>query len=53
MVYKFQGPFVVDFGKYARAFGEGEETPHREGIARTVEGYRRNPGAGMTSEESA
>ena len=44
MVYQFEGPFVVDSGKYARAFGDGEATPYREGIARTVEWYRRNLG---------
>ena len=52
MVYQFERPFDVDSGKYARAFGDGEETPHREGVRQTVEWYRRNPGAGMTTEES-
>jgi nucleoside-diphosphate-sugar epimerase len=44
MVYQFERAFVVDSGRYARAFGEGEATPYRDGIRRTVDWYRRNPG---------
>ena len=44
IVYQFERPFVVDSGKYARAFGEGEATPYREGIGRTVDWYRRSLG---------
>jgi nucleoside-diphosphate-sugar epimerase len=44
MVYQFEMPFVVDSGKYARAFGDGEATPYREGVRQTVEWYRRNLG---------
>jgi hypothetical protein len=39
-------PFVVDSGKYAGAFGEGEATPYRDGIGRTIDWYRGNLGAG-------
>lgn len=47
ILYQFEMPFVVDSGKYARVFGEGEATPHREGIGRTVDWYRRSVGVGM------
>jgi hypothetical protein len=42
IVYQFEMPFVVDSGKYAGAFGEGEATPYRDGIRRTLDWYRRN-----------
>lgn len=42
IVYQFERPFVVDSGKYARTFGQGEATPYREGIGRTVDWYRRS-----------
>ena len=35
-------PFVVDSGRYAGAFGEGEATPYRDGIRRTIDWYRSN-----------
>ena len=44
IVYQFERPFVVDSGKYAGAFGEGEATPYRDGIRRTLDWYRRNLG---------
>lgn len=47
ILYQFEMPFVVDSGKYARVFGEGEATPYREGIGRTVDWYRRSVGVGM------
>jgi hypothetical protein len=47
MLYKFQEPFVVDHGKFARAFG-GDVTPLEEAIARTVAWYRSAPAAGPT-----
>ena len=48
MVYQFERPFVVDSGKYTRAFGGSGATPYREGIERTVEWYRRdNPSGGL------
>jgi nucleoside-diphosphate-sugar epimerase len=48
MVYQFERPFVVDSGKYTRAFGGSGATPYREGIGRTVEWYRRdNPSGGL------
>jgi nucleoside-diphosphate-sugar epimerase len=39
MMYEFEEPFVVDHGKYARAFGDGA-TPLREGLVRTIAWYR-------------
>lgn len=39
MSYQFARPFVVDAGKFARAFG-AQVTPHREAVARTLEFYR-------------
>jgi nucleoside-diphosphate-sugar epimerase len=44
IVYQFERPFVVDSGKYAGAFGEGEATPYRDGIRRTLDWYRRDLG---------
>jgi nucleoside-diphosphate-sugar epimerase len=44
IVYQFEMPFVVDSGKYAGAFGEGEPTAYRDGIRRTLDWYRRNLG---------
>jgi nucleoside-diphosphate-sugar epimerase len=53
VVYQFEGPFVVDSGKYAKAFGEGKATPYREGIGRTVDWYRRSLGAGTARKARA
>lgn len=39
MAYQFEAPFVVDGGKYRRAFGGGP-TPHREAMRLTVEWFR-------------
>lgn len=39
MLYEFEKPFVVDHGKYARAFGD-HSTPHREAIRQTIAWYR-------------
>jgi nucleoside-diphosphate-sugar epimerase len=50
ILYQFERPFVVDCGKYARAFGEGEATPYREGIRQTLDWYRRNPGVGTAGK---
>jgi nucleoside-diphosphate-sugar epimerase len=44
IVYQFEMPFVVDSGKYAGAFGEGEATSYRDGIGRTIDWYRSNRG---------
>jgi nucleoside-diphosphate-sugar epimerase len=41
IVYQFEQPFVLDDGKFVRAFG-GAATPYREGIRRTVEWYHRD-----------
>ncbi|CAA9558255.1 MAG: NAD-dependent epimerase/dehydratase [uncultured Thermomicrobiales bacterium] len=43
MMYEFERPFVVDHGRYARAFG-GEATPHPEAIERTLDWYRTHAG---------
>lgn len=37
--YQFARPFVMDAGKFERAFG-GRVTPHEEAVARTLEFYR-------------
>ena len=41
IVYQFERPFVVDSGKYERAFGGSGAIPYREGIRRTLDWYRR------------
>lgn len=61
ILYQFEMPFVVDSGKYARAFNDGEAggeaggeaTPYREGIRRTVDWYRRTLGAGKARKGRA
>lgn len=53
IVYQFEMPFVVDSGKYTKAFGEGEATPYSEGIARTIDWYRRNLGTGTARKARA
>jgi nucleoside-diphosphate-sugar epimerase len=53
IVYQFEMPFVVDSGKYARAFGEGEATPYRDGVGRTIDWYRRNLGTGTAGKARA
>lgn len=40
MVYQFERPLVVDWSKYANAFG-GEAIPYREGIRETMQWYWR------------
>ena len=40
MLYQFEGPFVLDGGKYARVFGDVTPTPYRDGIARTLQWHR-------------
>lgn len=40
MAYQFEAPFVIDGGKYQRAFG-GAPTPHPEAMRRTVAWFRR------------
>lgn len=39
MLYEFTAPFVVDAGKFVRAFG-GTPTGHQEAMSRTVAWYR-------------
>jgi nucleoside-diphosphate-sugar epimerase len=39
VLYEFEGPFVVDHGKYERAFGN-HATPHREAIRQTLDWFR-------------
>jgi len=53
IVYQFEMPFVVDSGKYARAFGEGEATPYRDGVGRMIDWYRRNFGTGTARKATA
>jgi len=42
-LYQFEAPFVLDGGKFARAFGEGTITPHGEAIRQTLKWFRDNP----------
>ena len=42
-LYQFEKPFVMDHGKYERAFG-ASPTPHLEAIRRTLEWYRQKAG---------
>jgi len=42
MMYEFEKPFVVDSGKFERAFGV-TATPMRTAIEKTVAWYRANP----------
>lgn len=39
VLYEFESPFVVDHGKYERAFGN-HATPHREAIRQTLDWFR-------------
>ena len=39
-LHQWQEPFVVDAGKYHRAFGPFDVTPHRDAIAQTVSWFR-------------
>jgi len=43
MLYQFEEPFIVDHGKFERAFG-ANPTPHREAIRRTFDWFRQNTG---------
>ena len=43
VMYQSEQPFVVDHGKYERAFGINT-TPHREGIRKTLDWYRQKAG---------
>jgi nucleoside-diphosphate-sugar epimerase len=44
MLYEFEKPFIVDDGKFTRAFGnEMKATPLRDGLRATIEWYRANP----------
>jgi nucleoside-diphosphate-sugar epimerase len=52
MVYQFERLFVVDSGKYDRAFGGSGSTPYREGIGRTVDWYRRDNQSGGSPRAS-
>ena len=42
MLYEFEEPFVVDHGKYERAFGN-HATPLRQAVRETLAWYRENP----------
>ena len=41
MMYQFEKPFVVDSGKFVRAFGD-IATPHRDAVKATVAWYRQH-----------
>ena len=41
-LYQLERPFVMDHGKYERAFA-ANPTPHREAIGKTLEWFRSNP----------
>ena len=43
VMYQSEQPFVVDHGKYKRAFG-GSTTPHRDAIRKTLDWYRQKAG---------
>jgi nucleoside-diphosphate-sugar epimerase len=40
-LYQFEQPFVSDASKFQAAFGAFEPTPHRTGVRRTVDWFRR------------
>ena len=42
MLYQYEAPFIVDHGKFEKAFGSSV-TPHQEAIRRTLDWYRANP----------
>jgi len=49
MAYEFEGPYLLDGGKFARAFADAgyAPTPHREALAATIAWYRsRSPAKG-------
>jgi nucleoside-diphosphate-sugar epimerase len=43
-LYQFEQPFVSDASKFRAAFGAFEPTPHRTGVRRTVDWFRRQTG---------
>ncbi len=43
VLYQFEEPFVMDGGKYQRAFGDLPPTPHREAIRQTLAWFRQHP----------
>jgi nucleoside-diphosphate-sugar epimerase len=45
-LHHFQGPYVLDWSKYRRAFGPFTPTPHPEAVARTVAWFRDHPHRG-------
>ena len=44
MLYQFRQPHSVNATSYRTAFGHEQVTPYTEGIARTLDHYRSNPG---------
>jgi hypothetical protein len=40
LLYQFEAPYIVDGGKFQRAFASWTSTPHREGIRHTLDWYR-------------
>jgi nucleoside-diphosphate-sugar epimerase len=41
LLYEFEETFIVDHGKFERAFG-ANPTPHREAIRQTLDWFRQN-----------
>jgi len=44
MLYQFRQPHSVDATRFRTAFGCGQVTSYTEGVARTLDHYRSNPG---------
>jgi hypothetical protein len=42
--YQRGRPFVLDAGRFERAFGPLPATPHRQAVAETLDWFRRHPG---------
>jgi len=43
MQYQWQRPYVFGFDKFAKAFGAGDVTPHRDAVRETVAWFRAHP----------
>ncbi|APR85122.1 Nucleoside-diphosphate-sugar epimerase [Minicystis rosea] len=43
MLYQWERPYLFDHGKFDKAFGAGQFTPHREAVRETVQWFRDNP----------
>jgi len=49
MLYQFRQPHSVDATAYRIVVGAGRVTAYEEGIQRTLDWYRANPGTGLTT----